>query len=154
MKRPPPKYDTSSALKKLREAGVSRRQAETHVEIISDSLENFATKADLEQMENSLIAEIDQGNKLILQQMNFMKEGFNQQMEFQRTDNNMQVASLKEGFSQQVNALKEGFNQQVEFLRDDFNQKMEKYFYKLLVLLPAAGVSLLAVYDYLKDKFS
>ena len=121
MKKQPPKYDTSSALKKLREAGVSRRQAETHVEIISDALENVATKADLEQMENSLIAEIDQGNKLILQQMNFMKEGF---------------------------------NQQVEFLRDDFNQKMEKYFYKLLVLLPAAGVSLLAVYDYLKDKFS
>ena len=121
MKRPPPKYDTSSALKKLREAGVSRRQAEAHVEIISDALENVATKADLEQMENSLIAKIDQGNKLLLQQMNFMKEGF---------------------------------NQQIEFLRNDFNQKMETNFYKLLVLLPAAVVSLYALYDYLKDKLS
>ena len=154
MKRPPPKYDTSSALKKLREAGVSRRQAETHVEIISDALENVATKADLEQMEKSLVAKIDQGNKLLLQQMNFIKEEFSQQMEFQRTDNNKQVTSLKEGFNQQVNALKEGFNQQIEFLRNDFNQKMETNFYKLLVLLPAAVVSLYALYDYLKDKLS
>ena len=110
MKKHPPKYDTSSALKKLREAGVNQQQAEAHVEIISDALENVATKPDLEQMENSLIAKIDQGYKLLSQQMDFMKESF--------------------------------------------NQKMEKYFYKLLVLLPAAGVSLLAVYDYLKDKFS
>ena len=110
MKKNPPKYDSSSALKKLREAGVSQRQAEAHVEIISDILENVATKADLKQMENSLIAKIDQGNKLLLQQMNFMKE--------------------------------------------ELNQKMEKYFYKLLVLFPIVCVSLLAVYDYLKDKFS
>ena len=154
MKKQPPKYDTSSALKKLREAGVSRRQAEAHVEVISDALENVTTKADLEQMENSLIAKIDQGYKLLSQQMDFMKEEFSQQMEFQRTDNNKQVTSLKEGFNQQVNALKEGFNQQIEFLRNDFNQKMETNFYKLLVLLPAAVVSLYALYDYLKDKLS
>ena len=110
MKKQPPKYDTSSALKKLREAGVSQRQAEAHVEIISDILENVVTKADLKQMENSLIAKIDQGNKLLLQQMSSMNE--------------------------------------------ELNQKMEKYFYKLLVLFPIVCVSLLAVYDYLKDKFS
>ena len=143
MKKHPPKYDASSTLKKLREAGVSRREAEAHVEIISDTLENVATKADLEQMENSLIANIDQGNKFLSQQMNFMKEGLNQQ-----------VNALKEGFSQQVNALKEGFSQQMEFQRENFNQKMETNFYKLLVLLPAAVVSLYALYDYLKDKLS
>ena len=143
MKKQPPKYDTSSALKKLREAGVSQRQAEAHIEIISDILENVATKADLKQMENSLIAKIDQGNKLLLQQMNFMNEGFSQQIEFQRDDNNKQVTSLKECLNQQINALNE-----------ELNQKMEKYFYKSLVLFPIVCVSLLAVYDYLKDKFS
>ncbi len=100
------KYNAVSALKKLKKAGVSQGQAEAHVEVISDALENVATKSDLKQKENSLVARMDL------------------------------------------------LSQQIEFLRDEFNQKMEKNFYKLLVLFPIACVSLLAVYDYLKDKFS
>ena len=89
------KYNAVSALKKLRKAGVSQGQAEAHVEVISDALENVATKSVLNQMENSLLARMDL-----------------------------------------------------------LAQKMEKNFYKLLVLFPVALISLLAVYDYLKDKFS
>ena len=89
------KYNAVSALKKLKKAGVSQGQAEAHVEVISDALENVATKSDLKQMENSLLARMDL-----------------------------------------------------------LAQKMETNFYKLLVLLPAAVVSLYALYDYLKDKLS
>ena len=89
------KYNAVSALKKLRKAGVSQGQAEAHVEVISDALENVATKSVLKQMENSLLARMDL-----------------------------------------------------------LAQKMETNFYKLLVLLPAAVVSLYALYDYLKDKLS
>ena len=53
------KYNAISALKKLRKAGVSQGQAEAHVEVISDALENVATKSDLKQMENSLLARMD-----------------------------------------------------------------------------------------------
>ena len=107
------KYNAVSALKKLRKAGVSQGQAEAHVEVISDTLENAATKSDQKQKENSLIARMDS----LVARMDLL-------------------------------------SQQIEFLRDEFNQKMEKNFYKLLVLFPIACVSLLAVYDYLKDKFS
>ena len=89
------KYNAVTALKKLKKAGVSQGQAEAHVEVISDALENVATKSDLKQMENSLLARMDL-----------------------------------------------------------LSQKMETNFYKLLVLLPAAVVSLYALYDYLKDKLS
>lgn len=143
MKKHPPKYDTGSALKKLREAGVSQRQAEAHVEVIADALQNVATKSDLKQMEKSLVAKINQGNKLLSQQMSSMKESVDMQMNF-----------MKEGFDQQVSALKKEFSQQMEFQRDYFNQKMEKYFYKLLVLLPAMAVSLYALYEYIWKKIS
>lgn len=65
------KYNAISALKKLRKAGVSQGQAEAHVEVISDALENVATKSDLKQMENSLLARMD----LLAQKMetNFYK---------------------------------------------------------------------------------
>ena len=89
------KYNAISALKKLRKAGVSQGQAEAHVEVISDALENVATKSDLKQMENSLLARMDL-----------------------------------------------------------LSQKMETNFYKLLILLPVAMFSLLALHDYLKDKLS
>ena len=114
------KYNAVSALKKLRKAGVSPGQAEAHVEVISDALENVSTKSDQKQTENSLVTRMDS------------------------------LVARMDSLVARMDLL----SQQIEFLRDEFNQKMENNFYKLLVLFPIACVSLLAVYDYLKDKFS
>ena len=114
------KYNAVSALKKLRKAGVSQGQAEAHVEVISDTLDNVATKSDQKQTENSLVTRMDS------------------------------LATRMDSLVTRMDLL----SQQIEFLRDEFNQKMEKNFYKLLVLLPPAAVSLYALYDYLKDKLS
>ena len=121
------KYNAVSALKKLRKAGVSQGQAEVHVEVISDALENVATKSDQKQMENSLVTKMDS------------------------------LATRMDSLVTRMDSLvtrMDLLSQQFEFLRDEFNQKMEKNFYKLLVLLPAMAVSLYALYDYLKDKLS
>ena len=128
------KYNAVSALKKLRKAGVSQGQAEVHVEVISDALENVATKSDQKQMENSLVTKMDS----LATRMDSLVT---------RMDS---LVTRMDSLVTRMDLL----SQQFEFLRDEFNQKMEKNFYKLLVLLPAMAVSLYALYDYLKDKLS
>ena len=137
------KYDAVSAMKKLRKAGVSQGQAEAHIEVISGALENVATKSDLEQVEKSLTAKTDQGNKLLLQQMESMNNNFNQRMD-----------SMNDNFNQQMDSMNDNFNQQMDSMKDDFNQKLEKYFYKLLAFLPAATLTIIAAWEFVKDKLS
>ena len=176
------KYDAVSAMKKLRKAGASQGQAEAHVEVISGALENVATKSDLEQVEISLTAKTDQGNKLLLQQMEFMKDemksmnsGINQQITFVKDEMksmnngiNQQITSVKDemksmnsGFNQQMTSVKDemksmdnGFNQRMDSMKDEFNQKLEKNFYKLLAFLPPAILTVIAVWEFAKDKLS
>ena len=78
------KYNAVSALKKLRKAGVSQGQAEAHVEVISDALENVSTKSDQKQTENSLVTRMDSlvtRMDLLSQQIEFLRDEFNQKME-------------------------------------------------------------------------
>ena len=162
------KYDAVSALKKLRKAGVSQGQAEAHVEVISGALENVATKSDLKQLEKSLTAKTDQESKLLLQQMEFMKDemksmnnGINQQItsvkdEMKSMNNglNQRMDSMNYGLNQRMDSMDDNFNQQITSVKDDFNQKLEKNFYKMLAFLPPAILTLIALWEFVKDKLS
>ena len=142
------KYDAVSALKKLRKAGVSQGQAEAHVEVISGALENVATKSDLERVEKSLTTKTEQGNKLLLQQMEFMKD----EMKSMNNGLNQRIDSMNDNFNQRMDSMDSNFNQRMDSMDENFNQKVEKYFYKLLVLAPAVILTAIALYEYLKDK--
>jgi hypothetical protein len=49
-------FDTLMYAKKLEEAGVSRQQAEAHVQIIADIVEgDLATKQDIQNLKNEII---------------------------------------------------------------------------------------------------
>ena len=49
-----PTFDTLAAVQKLEAAGVDRKQAEAHAEVLRDSHARLATKADIARLEGKL----------------------------------------------------------------------------------------------------
>ena len=54
-----PTFDTLAAVRRLESAGVNRPQAEAHADVIRDSRDGLATKADIARLEEKMATRVD-----------------------------------------------------------------------------------------------
>ena len=54
-----PEFDTMAAMRKLEAAGVDRKQAQAHTEVLRDSQVRLATEADIRRIEEKMATKTD-----------------------------------------------------------------------------------------------